>query len=152
MSEIVVRVFDCHVFHKIGENLEFLMLKRSENRIYPGIWQCVTGKIISGEAVHAAAVRELNEETGLTPHKMWTVDRVSAFYDAENDQMNLLPIFGIEVITKRVILSEEHTDYEWVDYEEGIKRLLWKMQKKGMIELKEMLENDDDRLKFSRII
>ena len=44
-TEIVVRVVDCHIFRWDNGEPVFLLLKRSENQMYPGIWQCVTGKI-----------------------------------------------------------------------------------------------------------
>ena len=78
-TEIVVRVVDCHIFRWEDTKPVFLLLKRSENQMYPGIWQCVTGKIEQNEKPHETAIRELKEETGLVPCSMWTVDRESYF-------------------------------------------------------------------------
>ena len=50
-TEIVVRVVDCHIFRWDNGEPVFLLLKRSENQMYPGIWQCVTGKIEKNEGV-----------------------------------------------------------------------------------------------------
>ena len=87
MSKIKIRVIDCHIayFNKNKSDWEFLLLKRSENKIYPNIWQGVTGKINNNELPYKTALRELNEETSLQPKKMWTIDQVNSFYDAKNN-------------------------------------------------------------------
>ena len=72
-------------------------LKRSDDKIYPGIWQGVTGKIKDEEPPYKTALRELKEETGLTADKMWTADKVNMFYDATENIMNLIPVFGVVV-------------------------------------------------------
>ena len=79
-TKIVVRVVDCHIFRWDNGEPVFLLLKRSENQMYPGIWQCVTGKIEIGEKPHETAIRELQEETGLTPISTWTIDQVNHFF------------------------------------------------------------------------
>ena len=52
MTDIVVRVMDCHVFRLVDNEPIYLLLKRSSEQMYPGIWQCVTGKIEAGEKPH----------------------------------------------------------------------------------------------------
>jgi len=107
MSKIKIRVIDCHIayFNKDKSDWDFLLLKRSKNKIYPNIWQGVTGKINNNELPYKTALRELKEETGLNADRLWTVDKVNAFYDAQKDIMNLIPIFGVTVNSKNVILS-----------------------------------------------
>ena len=104
---------DCHVFRLVDNEPIYLLLKRSTEQICPRIWQCVTGKIEAGEKPHETALRELKEETGLTPLSMWTVDQVNHFFEAEKNRMNLIPIFGVEVESDMVTLSSEHTEYKW---------------------------------------
>ena len=62
------------------------------------------------------AVRELKEETGLTPIRMFIADHVSTFYEKNGDLINLVPVFGIETETKRITLSSEHSEYKWMDF------------------------------------
>ena len=48
-----------------------LLTKRSlEKRSDPGAYEFVAGSVISGETPSAAALRELREETGLSPYKL----------------------------------------------------------------------------------
>ena len=49
MSRTEVRVIDAYVFIKTKSGLKYLLLKRAEEKIYGGLWQCVTGKIEADE-------------------------------------------------------------------------------------------------------
>ena len=151
MTEIVVRVVDCHIFRRENGKPLYLLLKRSENQIYPGIWQCVTGKIITGEKPQEAACRELKEETGLTPNSIWTVDQVNHFFEAEQDRINLIPVFGVEVVSSNITLSPEHTEYKWCSVDEGADLMLWNQQKQGLLNFHQMLTKDSKKLYLSKI-
>ena len=65
MSGTEVRVIDAYVFIKTKSGLKYLLLKRAEEKIYGGLWQCVTGKIEADEPAWKTAVRELKEETSI---------------------------------------------------------------------------------------
>ena len=62
MTDIVVRVIDCHIAYLKDGNPKFLILKRSPQKMYGGILQCVTGKVESDERPIETAVRKLMEE------------------------------------------------------------------------------------------
>tara|TARA_B100000427_G_C15446200_1_gene567403 strand:+ start:558 stop:1019 length:462 start_codon:yes stop_codon:yes gene_type:complete len=151
MNHIKIRVIDCHIAYYHNNDWLFLLLKRSNDKIYPGIWQGVTGKIDNDEEPYRAALRELKEETNLTPQKMWTIDKVNLFYDAKKNIMNLIPVFGVIVDTQKVILSNEHVEYKWYNIDEAIKLLTWNQQKKGLQIFYEMLKENKERLKFMEI-
>ena len=106
MPNIEVRVIDAYVYRTTSAGLLFLVLKRAKTKMYEHIWQGVAGKIENGETSWEAATRELKEETGLTPLKMFVADHVSQFYETNDDRINLVPVFGIEVDSKSVIISE----------------------------------------------
>ena len=151
MSDIVVRVMDCHVFRLVDNEPIYLLLKRSSEQMYPRIWQCVTGKIEAGEKPHETALRELNEETGLTPLSMWTVDQVNYFFEADKNRMNLIPIFCVEVESEMVTLSPEHTEYKWCHLNEGVDLLLWNQQKQGLKTFHKMITEESNKLSLSKI-
>ena len=151
MNNIKIRVIDCHIAYYHNNDWLFLLLKRSNDKIYPGIWQGVTGKIDNDEEPYKAALRELKEETNLTPQKMWTIDKVNLFYDAKKNIMNLIPVFGVIVDTQKVVLSNEHIEYKWYNIDEAVKLLTWNQQKKGLQIFYEMLKENKDRLKFMKI-
>ena len=151
MVQIKVRVVDVYVFRRNTTGLKFLLMKRSPGKIYEGLWQSVAGKIESGEKAYQAAVRELKEETGLIPKRIFATDHVSQFYEAKFDTLNIVPVFGIEVEDKEVVLSEEHSAYTWENLEDAVEMLSWSGQKKGIMIVSEMASGEDPRMKWSEI-
>ena len=153
MSDIKVRVIDCHIVCYNDNKLdwEFLLLKRSMDTIYPGTWQGVTGKIELSEIPYKTALRELMEETGLIANRLFTVDKVNTFYDYKRDTMNLIPVFGAIVTTNDVKLSKEHTEFKWCSVDEAKKLITWDQQKKGVQIFYDMITKDDNRLNLMEI-
>lgn len=152
MPQIISRVIDAYVFRKTNNGVNFLLLKRAETKIYEHLWQGVAGKIEQGETATEAAVRELKEETGLEPFRMFVADHVSRFYEVHGDRINLVPVFGIEVREEKVILSKEHCDFKWVEYDKACKTLVWNGQKEGISAVYGMLFSKDDRIKWSKVL
>ena len=151
MTKVAVRVVDCYVYNLQEDNPEFLILKRNKNKIYEHLWQGVAGKIEKGELAWQTAIRELKEETGLDPLNIFVADHVSRFYETNGDRTNLVPVFGIEVVSKDVILSEEHVDFKWVNYTEAKNTLVWNGQKTGLKVVNTMINNDDERMRWSKV-
>jgi dATP pyrophosphohydrolase len=151
MNEVKVRVVDCYVYRYTAKGILFLHMKRNLNKIYEHLWQGVAGKIEEGETSSEAAIRELEEETGLSPINMFVADHVSKFYEAHGDRINLVPVFGIEVDSENIILSEEHISYKWVNINEALDTLVWNGQKKGIQTVHDMVINNDDRMIWSKI-
>ncbi len=149
--KLKIRVIDSYVYKKSDNGFDFLILKRADTKIYEHLWQGVAGKIEKNEKSWQAAIRELKEETGLNPRKIFIADHVSKFYEAHQDRINFVPVFGIEVNNEKVTLSNEHCDYKWVDFETASSHLVWNGQKKGIHAVNQMLLSDDDRMKWSLI-
>ena len=151
MNQIKVRVVDCYVYRRTDNGIVFLLMKRNLNKIYEHLWQGVAGKIEEGETSSEAAIRELKEETGLSPVNMFVADHVSKFYEVHGDRINLVPVFGIEVDSEIINLSEEHISYKWVDINEALNTLVWNGQKKGIQTVHDMVINNNDRMIWSKI-
>ena len=151
MPEIIVRVIDAYVFTRNNKRVRFLILKRAKTKIYEHLWQGVAGKIETGETSWEAAKRELKEETGFVPVRMFVADHVSRFYEEHGDRINLVPVFGIEVDNENVVLSDEHCEFQWVDFDTAHHTLVWNGQKEGLTSVFNMLNSDDDRIKWSDI-
>jgi len=151
MNQIKVRVVDCYVYRRTDDGILFLLMKRNLNKIYEHLWQGVAGKIEEGETSSEAAIRELKEETGLSPVNMFVADHVSEFYEVHGDRINLVPVFGIEVDSEIINLSEEHISYKWVDINEALNTLVWNGQKKGIQTVHDMVINNDDRMIWSKV-
>ncbi|MDP6229082.1 MAG: NUDIX pyrophosphatase [Candidatus Marinimicrobia bacterium] len=151
MANIVSRVIDAYVFRKTNDGLLFLILKRAKTKRYEHLWQGVAGKIEAGETAPEAAKRELMEETGLKPKHMFVADHVSRFYEAYGDRINLVPVFGIEVDSDQITLSDEHCEYQWVPLDDALEHLVWQGQKKGIRVVSDMVLSNDDRIRWSEI-
>jgi len=151
MADVTVRVVDCYVYRQTDDGLKFLLMKRNLNKIYENLWQGVAGKIEDGETAPEAAIRELKEETGLDSVNMFVADHVSRFYEVHEDRVNLVPVFGMEVDSDEVMLSEEHIDFKWVTIKEALNTLVWNGQKKGIRTVHDMVISDDDRMRWSKV-
>jgi len=151
MPDSVIRVIDAYVYRQTQEGIKFLLLKRAKTKIYEHLWQGVAGKIEEGETAVETAIRELMEETGFKPFRMFIADHISKFYEAKWDRINLVPVFGIEVKKSEVSISKEHCDFKWVDFELASKTLVWQGQKEGILSVHNMLISDDDRMRWSEV-
>jgi len=151
MSDILVRVIDAYIFHQISDGIKFLIMKRAKTKMYEHLWQGVAGKIEVGETAPEAAIRELEEETGFKPVRMFVADHVSKFYETHGDRINLVPVFGIEVDREDVKISDEHCDFKWLDFETARDTLVWKGQKEGITAVNNMLNSNDNRIKWSEV-
>jgi len=151
MNNVKVSVVDCHVVYWEADIPQFLTIKRSAQERYPLIWQCITGGVNMNEKAYQTAIRELKEETGLYPDKMWTIDQVNNYYDPKYDCVFLIPIFGIEVKSKDVKLSSEHVEYYWGSKDRVKDKMLWSQQKLGLERFYEMLTKDTKKLELSEI-
>jgi dATP pyrophosphohydrolase len=126
-------LIEAHIFRELNGTIEFLLLKRSPVQYYPNLWQMVSGKIKQEEKAFETALREIKEETGLTPLNLWVVPNVNSFYTSDSDTLNLVPVFASRVNNKSdVTLSNEHVDYKWLSPEDAKKHLAWAGQHKSV--------------------
>lgn len=120
IMKIISNLIEAHIFRVNKGKLEFLALKRSPEQNYPNLWQMVSGKIKKNETAYQSALREIKEETGLRPEKLWIAPTVNSFYSPDNDYICLLPVFAAKVkYNSKVKISNEHTEYKWVSPEQA---------------------------------
>jgi dATP pyrophosphohydrolase len=128
--QIISNMIEAHIFRETQNGIEFLLLKRAENEIYPGLWQMVNGKVRGDETAYQAAIREIKEETGLHPEKLWVVPNVNTFYSHELNLISLLPVFAAKVKNGgKVTICEEHSDSCWYTPEKAKNQLAWEGQR-----------------------
>ncbi len=128
--KIISNMIEAHIFRETQNGLEFLLLKRAENEIYPGLWQMVNGKVEGDETAYQTALREIKEETGLHPERLWVVPNVNTFYSHELNAISMLPVFAAKVNgSEKIKICEEHTDYCWYNTEEAKNLLAWEGQR-----------------------
>jgi 8-oxo-dGTP pyrophosphatase MutT (NUDIX family) len=134
MAEVVSNIVEVSVFRFLSDHPEFLLLRRAPfESLYPGIWQIITGSLRESETALQGAGREVLEEIGVAPIRFWVVPHVSAFYDAGVDRISLIPHFAAQLTPEaEVVLSHEHDLYEWVEFREARKRVVWPAQMQAL--------------------
>ena len=150
--QIESTMIEAHIYREIEGNIEFLLLKRSEKEIFPNLWQMVSGSIEKGEKAFETALREIKEETGIIPEKLWVLPNINSFYSPNADKIIFLPVFLSKAKSdSQVIISDEHTEYGWYVPERARELLSWPGQKKSIDIILNFLTNDETFLGLSEI-
>ena len=96
----------------LDEQKQCLMLRRSANsKHYAGTWEPPGGKCDSGEAMEAALLREVEEETGLQVRLTRLLG--SSQWEMSERQIAYL-FFEARVTSGELNLSDEHDAFQWV--------------------------------------
>jgi 8-oxo-dGTP pyrophosphatase MutT (NUDIX family) len=97
---------------------EILLIRRSASRLYPGLWQCVTGRLEAGERIVEGALREVAEEVGLAGadlEEVFETDLINWFHEASLDAVLAEAVFAARVRPDaEIVLSHEHDEARWL--------------------------------------
>lgn len=143
MPKIVSELVEVFIYRKVKDEFEFLLLKRSKDEVFPDIWSVAGGKIVGNEKTFEAAKREMTEETGLKPKHFYIVDTVNTFYEVNSDAIHIVPVFLAEAVEGEVILSEEHSEYKWMKYDEAYDKIFWSGWKENIKLIKKLLHDEN---------
>jgi 8-oxo-dGTP pyrophosphatase MutT (NUDIX family) len=111
------------VFRKEDGKIKFLILKYKFKSEY---WDFPRGNIEEGEKPEDTALREIREETGIENVKILKnfKEVVKWIYRRGNELVSKEVIYFLaQTEEEKVKLSKEHIGYEWLDYENALKRL-----------------------------
>lgn len=124
---------------------EILLIRRTPGRMYPGLWQCVTGKLEEGERIADGARREVAEETGLATDDLEAVfetDIVNWFHVADLDTLLCEAVFAARVRPgAEVVLSPEHDDAQWLAPEAAKALVTWPAYERAIDFIEWLLAN-----------
>jgi 8-oxo-dGTP diphosphatase len=99
----------------IKQGEKYLVIKRSLNsRGYPGCWDFPGGKLEQGEAAKTGLKREVMEETSLEIEVLSPVFTYTEFVYSNN----MYILYECKLISGKISLSNEHTEYKWATKEE----------------------------------
>ncbi len=130
MSDVVANKVACYLIRR-SPTAELLLLLRTERSSFASSWQPVYGSIEPHESAIAAALRELHEETGVRPIRLWYVPEPVSYFAPAKDQVVLCPCFVAEAAADAVIqLCHEHTDFRWLPIASIEQHLLWPAQRR----------------------
>lgn len=125
------KLIDLYPYRFNNNVVELLLLKRAEGEKYDGQWRMIGGKVEEGEAHWEAALRELDEETGLKPTTFWALPSLNKFYEWNSDEILLIPAFAAEINPADSIkLNKEHSTADWFDIKEATQLIYWPEQRR----------------------
>jgi len=128
-----VRFVDVYVLRDAPADPAVLVLRRARAGRSPGTWEAVHGTIESGETAVQAALRELREETGLAPARLYNASRVEAFYRHAQDEVALIPVFVALVAADAAVrVSAEHDAFEWLAPAAALARVTWPRMRRAL--------------------
>ena len=144
MTSIQVSFVDVYVVRPNGPALDVLALRRAPGGRSPGSWETVHGHIEAGETPVEAALRELREETGLEPARLYNLSRVEAFYRHSSDEIALIPVFaGVVDTGAEARPSSEHDRVEWLAPAAAAARFAWPRERRALDDVLSILRSGD---------
>lgn len=93
-------------------------------------------------------MRELKEETGLSPLAFFNADICEQSYEPWTDLVVIAPVF-VAIVPKgaEMRLNKDHSDYVWLSSEQAISRVSFPGQKRMLCEVDlTFLQSDPDPL------
>jgi bis(5'-nucleosidyl)-tetraphosphatase len=108
-----------------------------------GHWDFVKGNVEEGESEQETTLRELKEETGIADAQFISGfrEKISYFYKRQGATVYKEVVFFLmEAKTTSVKLSFEHVAFDWLTYEDAMKKLTFK-------NAKDVLQKTRDSLK-----
>ena len=135
---------DTYALRGTGASLEVLVLRRGPAGRNPGSWETVHGTIEPGETPVQASLRELREETGLVPQKLYNLSRTEAFYQHKSDEVALIPVFAAFVPPAAAVqLSAEHDRGEWLRVRDAAQRFAWPRERRALEDILSIVGGGD---------
>ena len=140
MTSVRTSLVDVYVLRLRGDVLECLALRRRAGGRCPGSWESVHGHIEPAEHPTTAAAREMEEETGLTPVRLYNLSRVELFYLHRLDEVALVPVFAAFVAADAdVRLGPEHDNFAWLTPAAARDRFAWPREHRALGDIEVLL-------------
>jgi bis(5'-nucleosidyl)-tetraphosphatase len=112
------------VVYANNSEVKYLLL-----RYEAGHWDFVKGNVEEGESEKETALRELKEETGIDDARFvgGFREKISYFYKRQGATVYKEVVFFLtEAKNTNVRLSFEHVAFDWLTYEEAMRKLTFK--------------------------
>ena len=142
MAELRIGSVDVYVIHPEPDGWRVLLLRRAANTRCPGTWETVHGTIEPSEEPEQAALREVSEETGLEPERLYSIT-VQPFYLPKRHVVMLGVGFAAFVTNPEVRLDAEHDRFEWLSVDQALDRFHWPRERDGLRDALKLLAGGD---------
>ncbi|HJY64286.1 MAG TPA: NUDIX domain-containing protein [Ignavibacteria bacterium] len=134
---------------RVKEEAEYAMFKRTDMKI----WQFVAGGVEGDETVLNGAKRETFEEAGipviskfykLDSHFTVTADNFPKLWKSNKYSLYVVPVycFAVECSGTEIIISDEHTDFCWGNFEKCNEMLYFSNDKTALWELDQRIKDN----------
>lgn len=137
------------VYFKQDNKIKYLLLKR---KLHWKGWEFPKGGVDNNESEEETARREVKEETGLDINAFRKYDfhgeyKYKKKYPDRGEFIGQkYSLYAVEVSNGKVHMDEkEHSNYEWLDFANAMKRLTWKNQKDCLKIVNSSLETKEFR-------
>jgi len=118
-------------FYLNNSTREYLIVQHATQSTH---WDFPKGKVEIGEDNYQTALRELKEEVSILASILpgFEYSFSYRFKDYADDKLSCKTVYFYigKAETKNVVLSHEHQDYAWLDYEHARKQLTYENAKK----------------------
>ena len=107
-------------------------------------WDFVKGKMEKGETPHETAIRETKEETGISDLEFLNgfEEEIEYYFYADKQEIHKKVIFFLgKTKTSEIILSHEHLDYIWLEFDNALEKTTYENAKNLLKKSKVFLEN-----------
>jgi len=139
------------VFRRDGDRIYYLLLHYKS-----GHWDFPKGHIEKGESEKQALRREIEEETRITNLKILSDFKKHVYYfyraKGEEKEKRIKSGAGVNVFkkaayylaetkTEEIKISSEHIGYQWLEYEEAVKKITYRGSKRVLKSAGKYLKN-----------
>lgn len=135
---VKVATVDVYVIRPLPDGWRILVMQRGAATRCPGSWETVHGRIERGERPEDAALREVREEAGQQPSRLYTIT-VQPFYLPAAGIVTAAVVFAAFVADDAVVLSDEHVAYDWLALDDAERRFTWPRSRVALREIHTLL-------------
>jgi len=147
MSPLRPDLVACWLYRVRAGEVEILLIRRAATGSYPGLWQCVTGRLEAGERIAGGVLREVLEETGLgaADHEgFFETEIVNWFHEDTSDGLWSEAVFAAQVRAAATItISDEHDDHRWVTPAEAHRLVPWQAYHRAIEQVEWLVANPE---------
>lgn len=116
-------------------------------------WDFVKGNIEEGETERKTAVRESQEETGITDIEFFDKfkEEIQYYYKKSDETILKHVVFLLgKTSTEEIKLSYEHIGYKWLSFEKALKQVTYNNAKEVLEKAEKFIKDENKQKRLSK--